>query len=123
MSAPIVQTLVAAPAVIGALLDLQQAIVDELQPVTPADTPVLAPLSTARQRWHVSHDSVICFTPNGCDSFYRRQGDLARDSHPGHWFASLTRRDQHGRDWGCIDPTPLVVDDFGFLVPVSGGAH
>lgn len=118
MSAPLVQTLVAPPAVIAAMLDLQAAIVDQLQPVTPADTPALAPPGAIRMS-HVTHQSVTCWHDQGDDSYYRAvASDVVRGQHPAHWIAHLTRRDQLGRSWHCIDPTPLVVDDFGFLVPV-----
>jgi hypothetical protein len=40
---------------------------------------------------------------------------------PGQWRVTETRLDDQGREWECY-LGPHIVDDFGTLVPVEGGA-
>jgi hypothetical protein len=54
--------------------------------------------------------------------FRYTNGDLVQlDWRPGQWRVSETRVDGQGRSWESMLGY-FVIDDFGSLVPVQGGA-
>lgn len=56
------------------------------------------------------------------ERFRATSGDwVQRDWRPGQWSVHETRVDGTGREWEC-SLGYFVVDDFGALVPVQGGA-
>lgn len=93
---------------------------------------VLRDVDRGTLRIHTRGDSMEITDDNGfCLDLYRRRfepeswrgvGYMRGRWRPGQWAVTETRADGNGRLWSC-ELGAHIIDDFGTLVPVEGGAQ